>query len=53
VKGTGVTGQHFGIVAEIVSAVKIGKVSLSLKPGRDNDNVPVGTTGDFNVLEVS
>jgi hypothetical protein len=45
-------GDHFGIVAEIVGAVKIGGTLLGLTPGIDNDNFTIGITGDFNVDEI-
>ena len=44
--------DHFGIVAEIVGAVKVNGSSLPLTAGKSNDDVAIGITGDFEVNEV-
>src|SRR5262249_54775653 len=50
--GTTGGGDHYGIGAENVVAVKVGGVPLVLKAGKSNDDVFAGMTGDFKVHEV-
>jgi hypothetical protein len=45
--------DFFGIVAEVVGAVKVGGVTIPTTPGAGNDNFTfVGITGDFKVNEI-
>jgi hypothetical protein len=50
--GTVGGADHFGIVAQQVSAVKIGGTPLVLSVASGSDDLFVGITGDFNVNEV-
>jgi hypothetical protein len=44
--------DHFGFVAQEVKALKVHGVAFPLTPGPNNDDLPVGTTGDLRVREV-
>jgi hypothetical protein len=44
--------DHFGIVAEIVGALKFGGVSIPTAPDKSNDDFAIGITGDFRVNEI-
>ena len=44
--------DHYGIVAERVGALQPGRRSLPLTGGAGNDDVPLGATGDFRLLEL-
>jgi hypothetical protein len=52
VSGSGVSGDHFGFVAEWVVAFRMGGVDIPLNDGPHNDNVPLTKKGDVNILEV-
>jgi hypothetical protein len=45
-------GDVFGIVAEQIGSLSIGGASLPLTAGVGNDNVAVGSTGDFVLDEI-
>jgi hypothetical protein len=53
VAGTAAAGDHFGIVAEVVGAVTVGGKRVPLRPGPHNDDVPLGSTGDFSLRELT
>jgi hypothetical protein len=44
--------DQFGFVAQEIAAFSVGGVAFKLNPGPGNDNLPVGDTGDVNLLEV-
>jgi len=44
--------DQFGFVAQEIAAFSVGEVAFKLKIGLGNDNLPVGDTGDVNLLEV-
>ena len=44
--------DHFGVVAEKVSAVTIGGAVFAITIGNGNDDIAVGITGDFRVNEI-
>jgi hypothetical protein len=54
--GTSFTGDHFGFVAQRISAFKFGAVTLGLQGGAGNDLPPddflVSATGDVRVREI-
>ena len=50
--GTFAGGDAFGVVAQLVGAVRVGGTSLVLAQGPENDNFFVGITGDFKVNEI-
>jgi hypothetical protein len=50
--GTSGGGDHYGVVAEAVGEVTVGGTTLSLTPGKSNDDFFVGITGDFKVNEI-
>ena len=50
--GTVGGSDHYGIVAEVVRAVRIGGSPLTLVTGGPNDDFFVGTTGDVKIKEV-
>jgi hypothetical protein len=53
VRGTaGATGDHFGIVAQQVSSLRVGGVAVALTAGASNDNRLIAGTDDVRVLEV-
>jgi hypothetical protein len=52
VLGTAGGADHFGIVAEEVTAVSVGGVALALSAGPHNDDLAVGPTGDVAVREL-
>src|SRR5262249_50422626 len=52
VTGTGGGPAHYGIVAENVGAVPVAGARLTLAAGNGNDDLAVGTTGDFRVHEI-
>lgn len=45
-------GDHFGIVAEVVGAVKVGDFSITLAKTDIPDDFSVGATSDFRIKEV-
>ncbi len=45
--------DHFGFVAQQIGALSVNGVGIALTPGPSNDNIPLGTTGDFNLHEVT
>ena len=52
--GTADPADAFGIVAELVSKVKIGRGSVSLADGPGNDfAIPLGSTDDVRISEVT
>jgi hypothetical protein len=44
--------DHYGIVAELVGALQLGRRSLPLTRGAGNDDLALGATGDFRLLEL-
>jgi hypothetical protein len=44
--------DHYGFVAETVGTVRIGGSLVPMTPGMHTDDLSIGTTGDFNVLEI-
>jgi hypothetical protein len=50
--GTAAAGDHFGFVAEQVASLKVGGTTIPLTPGSNNDDAPVGATGDLRVREL-
>jgi hypothetical protein len=44
--------DQFGFVAQEIAAFSVGGVAFKLNSGPDNDNLPVGDTGDVNLFEV-
>jgi hypothetical protein len=44
--------RHFGIVAELISSVRIGGVLLQLTTGFSNDVISLGITGNFQIREI-
>jgi hypothetical protein len=58
VLSTGVSTDHFGIMAQLVTAVTVGGTKIALTPGPDNDtsatslSLNLGGTGGVRVLEV-
>jgi hypothetical protein len=53
-QATGTEGgtDHYGIVAENVGTVTTGGTKLAQTAGNGNDNLVLGTTGDFRLREV-
>lgn len=49
---TGSGADHFGIVAEVIGAVKHNGSRLGLTAGLGNDDVLVGITGDVRIREI-
>ncbi len=45
--------QHFGIVAEQIDYLKIGSTNYPLNAGPGNDDLPLGSTGNFNARETN
>lgn len=52
VRGTDISSDHYGIVAEQVRAVTVAGRPVPLKPGAANDSVPIGPAGGLRVYEV-
>jgi hypothetical protein len=52
VRGTDISGDHYGIVAENIESLKIRGKSVRMTPGPNNDDVSIGDTGDFRVNEI-
>jgi hypothetical protein len=52
VRGTDVSGDHYGIVAEEAGAVTIGVRPVPLHPGGGNDTIVVPPTDDFRLYEI-
>jgi hypothetical protein len=52
VLGTTGGADHFGIVAERIGAGPVGGTMLRLHAGMNNDDLPIGITGDFAVHEI-
>jgi len=50
--GTGIAGDHYGIVAENVGALKIGGTTIPLLVGVSNDDLLLGISGDFKINEI-
>lgn len=44
--------DHFAFVANQIRALSINGHAVPLKPGPANDDVPLGTTGDFRLVEL-
>jgi hypothetical protein len=44
--------DHFGVVAEVVGAVRVAGTLIPTVAGESNDDIPVGITGDVRVNEV-
>lgn len=52
VSGTTKGSDNYGIVAEMITRVKVGESVLPLVGGRGNDDLKLGITGDFRVREL-
>jgi hypothetical protein len=44
--------DHYGFVAETIGTVHIGGSLVPTAPGMHTDDVSIGTTGDFSILEI-
>jgi hypothetical protein len=44
--------DHYGFVAETIGSVHIGGTRVPTAPGMHTDDVSIGTTGDFSILEI-
>jgi hypothetical protein len=50
--GTLEGADHYGIVAELIASFSIGGTTIALDAGPNNDDIDLGPTGDFRLLEV-
>ena len=51
VDGTAAAGDTFAFLAASVKSLKVGGNAVVLKPKARNDDHPLGTTGDFQIVE--